>query len=88
MKYTKALLGKMENLLAETPYILRYEKGQFQSGYCVLKESKVILINKFLPPPGRMMALEQIIIELEIEEEGLSEGSLEVLQKLKPGKLQ
>ena len=37
MKYTKHLLNKLEDIFSESDYVLRYEKGNFQSGYCILK---------------------------------------------------
>ncbi|MFT5772974.1 MAG: hypothetical protein ACI9ZX_002378, partial [Algoriphagus sp.] len=40
IKYTKHFLDKLENLFTETDFMLRYEKGNFKSGYCVLNESK------------------------------------------------
>lgn len=47
IKYTKHFLDKLENLFAESEFILRYEKGNFKSGYCVLKENKVVIVNKY-----------------------------------------
>ena len=40
VKYTKHFQNKLEDLFAESDYILRYEKGNFKSGYCVIKEKK------------------------------------------------
>jgi len=50
VKYTKNFLDKLENLFASSSYHLRYEKGNFKSGYCLLKETKVVIItiNTFL----------------------------------------
>ena len=39
VKYTKNFLDKLENLFAASSYHLRYEKGNFKSGYCLLKET-------------------------------------------------
>ena len=41
IKYTSNFLSKLEDLFSESSYILRYEKGNFQSGYCILKDSKI-----------------------------------------------
>ncbi|RZS97031.1 hypothetical protein [Cecembia calidifontis] len=64
VKYTKNFLDKLENIFAASEYILRYEKGNFKSGYCVLKESKIVIINKYYTLDGKINALLDIIKEL------------------------
>jgi hypothetical protein len=49
MKYTQNSLDKVEKVVEETGYIVRYERGSFQSGFCILEEKKVVVLNKFLP---------------------------------------
>jgi len=48
MKYTQTTLDKLETIPEQSGYVLRYERGTFQSGYCILEEKKVIVLNKFL----------------------------------------
>jgi len=43
VKYTKSYLEKIESLFAESDYILRYEKGNFKSGYCILNDTSVLI---------------------------------------------
>lgn len=62
----------MEQLFDEAKYIVRYEKGTFSSGYCVLEHKKVVVINKFLNIEGRINALVEILPSISIEEETLS----------------
>ena len=47
IKYSKHFLNKLEDVFSESDYILRYEKGNFQSGYCILKETKIAIVNKY-----------------------------------------
>ena len=47
VKYTKLNLQKLELLFKEQEYTIRYEKGNFQSGYCVVQARKIAVINKF-----------------------------------------
>ncbi|EKB51268.1 hypothetical protein [Cecembia lonarensis] len=65
IKYTKNFLDKLENIFAASEYILRYEKGNFKSGYCVLKENKIVIINKYYTLEGKVNTLIDIIKELE-----------------------
>lgn len=64
MKYTQHTLDKLEELLAEIHYVVRYERGTFQSGYCILEQKKVVVLNKFLQLEGRINTLIDIIPKL------------------------
>lgn len=66
MKYTQTTLDKMEKVLDEAEYVLRYERGTFQSGYCILEQRKVVVLNKFLQTEGRINTLIDIIPQLNI----------------------
>ncbi|MES1161393.1 MAG: hypothetical protein ABUM51_11585 [Bacteroidota bacterium] len=72
MKYTQTTLDKIERVLDEAEYIVRYERGNFQSGYCILEQRKVIVLNKFLQLEGRISTLIDIIPQLKITPEALS----------------
>jgi hypothetical protein len=61
LKYTPATLKKFDELYDEMKYTIRYEKGNFHSGYCVLQDKKVAVINKFLTLEGRINALIDIL---------------------------
>jgi hypothetical protein len=71
-KYTPATLRKLEQLFEEARYDVRYEKGSFTSGYCILESRRVAVINKFLPIEGRINALLEIVPALRIDPESLS----------------
>ena len=72
MKYTQTTLDKIERILDEAEYIVRYERGNFQSGYCILEQRKVVVLNKFLPLEGRISTLIDIVPQLKIMPEALS----------------
>ncbi len=86
MKYNQSTLDKLEAIPEEAGYVLRYERGTFQSGYCILEERKVVVLNKFLQIEGRISTLVDIIPQLEIDTETLSEDSRkyykEIISKL------
>ncbi|GGF17039.1 hypothetical protein [Echinicola rosea] len=65
IKYTKTYLDKIESLFAESDYMLRYEKGNFKSGYCILKDTKVVIINKYYTLEGKVNTLIDILKELD-----------------------
>ena len=72
MKYNQTTLDKIERILDEVGYIVRYERGNFQSGYCILEQRKVVVLNKFLPLEGRISTLIDIIPQLKISPDTLS----------------
>ena len=72
VKYTKHFLAKLEDIFAESDYILRYEKGKFHSGYCLLKDTKIAIVNKYYPLDGRINALVEILRSVDIELDQLS----------------
>ncbi len=48
MKFNQTTLDKIEKIAQLSGYVIRYERGTFQSGYCILQEKKVVVLNKFL----------------------------------------
>ncbi|MEY4929758.1 MAG: hypothetical protein RI909_482 [Bacteroidota bacterium] len=82
IKYTNQFLTKLEDLIAESDYILRYEKGNFKSGYCLLKEQKIMIINKFFTTEGKINALLDILKNLELDVSRFSEKSLKLYEEL------
>jgi hypothetical protein len=75
MKYTQNTLDKLEAIPEQNGYILRYERGTFQSGYCILEERKVVVLNKFLQTEGRINTLLDLIPQLEINIDALTDDA-------------
>jgi hypothetical protein len=71
-KYTANTLKKMEQLFEEANFTIRFEKGNFNSGYCILEDRRVAVINKFLDMEGRINALLEILPTISVKEEELS----------------
>ena len=86
MKYTQTTLDKLEAIPEQAGYVLRYERGSFQSGYCILELKKVVVLNKFLQTEGRINTLIDLIPQLDINTEILTEESkklyLNIISKL------
>ncbi len=82
MKYTPQFLSKIEDIFAESDYMLRYEKGNFKTGWCVLKDVKVVVVNKFLPLEGRINSVAEILKTLELNTEKMTEKSLKLYAEI------
>lgn len=74
-KYTKPTLQKIEQIFKELDYQVRYEKGTFNSGYCIVENNKVVVVNKFFDTDGRVSILMDILELLLTDEITLSEKS-------------
>jgi hypothetical protein len=82
IKYTNQFLLKLEEMIAESDYILRYEKGNFKSGYCLLKEQKIMIVNKFFATEGKINALLDILKGISLDTTRFTEKSLKLYQEL------
>ncbi len=75
MKYTQSTLDKLQTIPEQAGYVLRYERGTFQSGYCLLEEKKVVVLNKFLQTEGRINTLIDLIPQLDINPDLLTDDA-------------
>lgn len=82
MKYTQNTLDKVEKVIEEGGYVVRYERGTFQSGYCILQQKKVVVLNKFLQTEGRINTLIDLLPLLEIRIDDLTHDSQKLFDEL------
>lgn len=81
-KYTKHTLKKLEEMFDELAYTIRYEKGNFQSGYCVVENKNIAVINKFFETEGRINCLLEILAEMEVDTSKLTEKSAKFYKEI------
>jgi hypothetical protein len=86
-RYTPTTLQKLEHLFRENGYLIRYEKGTFKAGYCILLDKKVAVINKYFDTESRINSLLDILGEIGWDETRLGEKSREFLHQLKEAKV-
>lgn len=82
MKYTQTTLDKIEKIIEEMGYIVRYERGTFQSGFCILEDRKVVVLNKFLQLEGRINTVIDLIPQLKIDPDGLTPESRKLFDEI------
>jgi len=83
MKYTQSNLDKLQGILGDADYVIRYERGTFQSGWCLLQQKRVVVLNKFLNVEGRINTLLEIIPQLDIEYDRLTHESQKLYDTVK-----
>lgn len=88
IRYTKHFLNKLEDVFAESDYVLRYEKGNFKSGYCLLKETKIAIVNKYYTTEGKVNCLIDILKSIELDTSAMNEKNISLLAELSQTKLE
>jgi hypothetical protein len=81
-KYTRHSLKKIEQILEEIGYSIRYERGNFHSGYCIVENNNIAVVNKFFDTEARINCLVEILSKIEVDEKQLSEKSIEFYKKI------
>ncbi len=86
--FTVHTLEKLENLLKAARFKVRYEKGNFKTGACVLQNSRVVVVNKFSNLESKILAIVEMLPELEIDLKLLDEKQVTFLHQITQTKLQ
>lgn len=82
MKYTQGTLDKLGDILGESGYVTRYERGNFQSGWCLLEQRKIVVLNKFLDIEGKINTLLELIPQLTIDFDKLTHESQKLYEEV------
>lgn len=82
IRFNAATLEKIEKIVEESGYMIRFERGTFQSGYCILESKKVVVLNKFLQLEGRINTLMDLLPSLNIIPENLSPESRKMYEEV------
>lgn len=75
IKFNQTSLDKIEKIIQESGYVIRYERGNFQSGYCILQAKKVVVLNKFFQLEGKINTLIDLMPQLFINFDALTHDS-------------
>ena len=86
-RYNATTLTLLESIMKENKYVVRYEKGSFQSGYCILEDRRVAVVNKFYDTESRINALVEIMHQIVLTSDGLDDKQLEIFNKVAQHKL-
>ncbi|HEK20646.1 MULTISPECIES: hypothetical protein [unclassified Mucilaginibacter] len=85
---TAHTLEKLEMLLKTSGYKVRYEKGNFKTGACLLQNSKVVVVNKFANLESKIAAVAELARTLEMDYNLLDDKQAAFLHQLKQTQLQ
>lgn len=77
----KQTLHELEEVIEKLGYKIRYEKGNFEGGYCLLKESHLFVINSRKEIERKIIILAKNIKELGIEGMFVKPHVREIIEK-------
>lgn len=76
------ILQDLKALASQLGASVRFEKGDFKGGYCILKESKVIVINKMTNLQRKVMILSAALKELGVDKIYLTPKIREIIDEM------
>lgn len=88
LTYTQHTLDKLEALLKSLGFKLRYEKGTFKTGSCLLENDRIIIVNKFSNLESRINSLADLLQRSDTDDSLLDEKQKAFLYILKQLKIE
>lgn len=88
IKYTNHFLHKLEDIFAESDFALRYEKGNFKAGYCLLNQQKLAVVNKYFTTEGKVNCIIEILKSAKLDATNLSEKNKKLFLELSQTELE
>ena len=85
-KEFEILMEDLKSLATQMGATVRFERGDFKGGYCILKESKVIVINKLSNLQRKVMTLAAALNELGIDKVFLTPKLRELIEEMDENK--
>ncbi|HUI11810.1 MAG TPA: hypothetical protein VL221_15870 [Bacteroidota bacterium] len=64
----EALIEELHDVARQLGVTIRYERGDFEGGYCVLREEKLLLVNRRMLPARKAAVLALAMNEIGLEE--------------------
>ena len=80
------IIQDLKSLAQQLGAEVRFEKGDFKGGYCLLKESKIIVINKMANLQRKAMILSMALKELGIDQIYLTPRIREIIDEMAESK--
>lgn len=88
LSYTQHTLDKLEALLKSLGFKLRYEKGNFKTGSCVLEKDRMVIVNRFSNLESKINALANLLQQSDTDDNLLDDKQKAFLYVLKQTKIE
>ena len=81
-KEFEEVLQELKSVADQLGATVRFEKGDFKGGYCIVHEKKVIVINKLANLQKKVMILSAALKELGVDSIYLSPRVREIIEEM------
>lgn len=81
-KEFESIIQDLKLLAGELGASVRFEKGDFKGGYCILNDNKVIVVNKMANLQRKIMILSAALKELGVEKIYLTPKLREIINEM------
>ena len=81
-KEFEEIVEELKSIALQLGAEVRFEKGDFKGGYCILKESKVIVINKMTNLQRKVIVLSMALKELGVDKIYLTPKMREIIDEM------
>jgi hypothetical protein len=61
------IIQELQDLAVQLNVTIRYERGDFEGGYCILKDKKILLVNRRLMPMRKASVLAVALQEIGLD---------------------
>ncbi|HMT10102.1 MAG TPA: hypothetical protein PKA39_00600 [Ignavibacteria bacterium] len=83
----KQMLTELEEVADKLGFKIRYEKGNFEGGYCILKESRLLVVNARNEVERRIIIVAKSLKEIGIDDIFVKPNVREIIEKESKRKL-
>ena len=80
-------IADLEELAEKIGFEVRFEKGNFKGGYCILRESKLLVVNSRNDHERRITIISKSLKEIGIDDVYIKPGLREIIEKESSRKL-
>jgi hypothetical protein len=77
----KQMLAELEDVAIRLGYKIRYEKGNFAGGYCILKDSSLLVVNSRNEIERRIVIVAKCLKEIGIDDVFVKPNVRELIEK-------
>jgi len=85
-KEFETILEDLKSLATQMGAKVRFERGDFKGGYCLVKDSKIVVINKLSTMQRKVITLSAALKELGIDDVFLQPKLREIIEEMDESK--
>ncbi|MFN3873135.1 MAG: hypothetical protein ACK4R9_09055 [Ignavibacterium sp.] len=81
-KEFEQIIDELKQVASQLGVSVRFEKGDFKGGFCIVKENKIIVINKFANTQRKAAILATALKELGIDDIYINPRLREIINEM------